>query len=96
MCRRGCWLLFTAENADLRYKAVPNRYLSFPDFSLTQAGWDGLEIPVGLVFFFSSSVLGRTVAFYRVPPASRSPSSDCKPVGGAGRQSGTQGADRRC
>ena len=38
---RGCWLLFTAENADLRYKAVPNRYLSFPDFALTSAGWDG-------------------------------------------------------
>jgi Family of unknown function (DUF5947) len=64
---RGCWLLFTAENADLRYKAVPNRYLSFPDFSLTQAGWDGLDIPVGLVFFFSSSVLRRTVAFYPGP-----------------------------
>ena len=68
MCAcRGCWLLFTAENADLRYKAVPDRYLSFPDFSLTQAGWDGLDIPVGLVFFFSSSVLGRTVAFYPGP-----------------------------
>ena len=64
---RGCWLLFTAENADLRYKAVPNRYLSFPDFALTADGWDGLDIPVGLVFFFSSSVLRRTVAFYPGP-----------------------------
>jgi hypothetical protein len=64
---RGCWLLFTAEGADLRYKAVPNRYLSFPDFGLTPAGWDGLDIPVGLVFFFSSSVLRRTVAFYPGP-----------------------------
>jgi Family of unknown function (DUF5947) len=64
---RGCWLLFTAENADLRYKAVPNRYLSFPDFALTLAGWEALDIPVGVVFFFSSSVLQRTVAFYPGP-----------------------------
>ena len=40
---RGCWLLFTAENADLRYKAVPNRYLSFPDFEPDpgRLGWVG-------------------------------------------------------
>ena len=33
MCTcRGCMLLFTAETAHLRYRAVPDRYLSFPDF----------------------------------------------------------------
>ena len=46
---------------------MPNRYLSFPDFQLTEAGWDSLDIPVGLAFFFSSSVLGRVVAFYPGP-----------------------------
>ena len=34
MCTcRGCYLLFTDEQATLRYRAVPDRYLSFPDFS---------------------------------------------------------------
>ena len=38
MCTcRGCMLLFTAETAHLRYRAVPDRYLSFPDFDLTAA-----------------------------------------------------------
>ena len=35
MCTcRGCYLLFTAEDAELRYRAVPDRYLSFPDFTV--------------------------------------------------------------
>jgi hypothetical protein len=68
MCTcRPCYLLFTAEGAELRYRAVPDRYLSFPDFALFAGQWDELEIPVGLAFFFTNSVLGRTVAFYPGP-----------------------------
>ena len=68
MCTcRGCGLLFTAEAANQRYRTVPDRYLSFPDFELNEAGWDSLDIPVGLAFFFSSSVLSRVVAFYPGP-----------------------------
>jgi hypothetical protein len=68
MCTcRPCYLLFTAEDAQLRYRAVPDRYLSFPDFALTSGQWDELEIPVGLAFFFRNSVLDRTVAFYPGP-----------------------------
>jgi hypothetical protein len=68
MCTcRGCYLLFTAEDAQLRYRAVPDRYLSFPDFSLGPGQWDALEIPVGLAFLFENSVQGRTVAFYPGP-----------------------------
>ncbi len=68
MCTcRGCGLLFTAEAAHQRYRAVPDRYLSFPDFDISEPGWDSLDIPVGLAFFFSSSVLGRVVAFYPGP-----------------------------
>jgi hypothetical protein len=68
MCTcRPCYLLFTAEGADLRYRAVPDRYLSFPDFQLGPGQWDQLEIPVGLAFFFRNSALGRTVAFYPGP-----------------------------
>ena len=68
MCTcRGCYLLFTADNAELRYRAVPDRYLSFPSFRLAPGQWDALQIPVGLAFFFVNSVLGRTVCFYPGP-----------------------------
>jgi hypothetical protein len=68
MCTcRGCYLLFTAEDAQLRYRAVPDRYLSFSDFTLDARQYDELEIPVGLAFLFNSSVLNRTVAFYPGP-----------------------------
>ncbi len=68
MCTcRPCYLLFTAEGAELRYRAVPDRYRSLPDFALFAGQWDELEIPVGLAFFFTNSVQGRTVAFYPGP-----------------------------
>jgi Family of unknown function (DUF5947) len=68
MCTcRPCYLLFTAEGAQLRYRAVPDRYLSFSDVVLDVRQWDELEIPVGLAFFFGNSELGRTVAFYPGP-----------------------------
>ena len=39
MCTcRGCYLLFTAEQASLRYRAVPDRYLSFPDVRRSTPG----------------------------------------------------------
>ncbi|MBJ8348471.1 DUF5947 family protein [Antrihabitans sp. YC2-6] len=68
MCTcRGCYLLFSDQHATLRYRAVPERYLSFPDFALAPGRWDALEIPVALAFFFHNSAMGRTVAFYPGP-----------------------------
>jgi Family of unknown function (DUF5947) len=68
MCTcRPCYLLFTAEGAELRFRAVPDRYLSFPDLRLGPGQWDQLEIPVGLAFFFYNSTQQRTVAFYPGP-----------------------------
>ncbi len=64
---RACYLLFTAQDAALRYRAVPERYLSFPEFDLDGRQYDELEIPVALAFLFKNSVLGRTVAFYPGP-----------------------------
>ena len=64
---RGCYLLFTDTEAELRYRAVPDRYLAFPDFALDRRAWEALQIPVGLAFFFHNSTLGRTVAFYPGP-----------------------------
>ncbi len=68
MCTcRPCYLLFSGAEAHLRYRSVPDRYISFPDFELGRAQWDELEIPVGLAFFFQNSKLGHTVAFYPGP-----------------------------
>ena len=68
MCTcRGCYLLFTDQQAALRYRAVPDRYLSFPGFSFDRADWDDLQIPVGLAFLFRNSVQERVVAFYPSP-----------------------------
>jgi hypothetical protein len=64
---RGCYLLFTDVDADLRYRAVPDRYLAFGDFALDRRAWEALQIPVGLAFFFHNSSIGRTVAFYPGP-----------------------------
>jgi len=64
---RGCYLLFTDTDAQLRYRAVPDRYLAFPEFALGRREWELLQIPVGLAFFFRNSTLDRTVAFYPGP-----------------------------
>jgi hypothetical protein len=64
---RGCYLLFTDTDAALRYRAIPDRYLTVPDFALDRREWEALQIPVGLAFFFRNSALGRTVAFYPGP-----------------------------
>ena len=64
---RGCYLLFTDTQAELRFRAVPDRYLAFPDFALDRRQWEALQIPVGLAFFFHNSALRRTVAFYPGP-----------------------------
>ncbi len=62
---RPCYLLFTHEDAALAYRAVPDRYLSFP--ALAAPVWDELELPVGTAFLFLNSTLGRVVAFYPGP-----------------------------
>lgn len=64
---RGCYLLFTDPDAELRYRAVPDRYLAFTDFALDRRAWEAMQIPVGMAFFFTNSALGRTVAFYPGP-----------------------------
>ncbi len=68
MCTcRPCYLLFTAGTAQLRYRAVPDRYLSFPDFVFDATAWDELQIPVSLAFVFRNSVQERMVTFYPSP-----------------------------
>ena len=62
---RPCYLLFTHDDAELTFRAVPERYLSFPD--LARPVWDELELPVGTAFLFVNSALGHVVAFYPGP-----------------------------
>lgn len=65
---RPCSFLFVSEGAaGGRYQAVPERFLSFDDFTLDQARWDALRLPVGMAFFFRNSRLDRTTAFYPSP-----------------------------
>lgn len=64
---RPCYLLFTHDDAQLRYRSVPERYLSFPDFAISAGQWDDLAIPVSVAFFFTHSSLARTAAFYPSP-----------------------------
>jgi hypothetical protein len=89
---RPCYLLFTDRRAELRFRAVPDRYLTFPGFELGPAQWDELEIPVNLVFFFHHSGLGRMVAFYPGPAGateSELPGSAWESVLAANPQLGT-------
>lgn len=64
---RACCLLFADEGADLRYRAVPDRYLRFEGLTVDGRAWDELQIPVGLAFLFRNSVQDRVVAFYPGP-----------------------------
>jgi hypothetical protein len=65
---RACYLLFTHQGAARgRYRAVPDRYLRDPGFRLDDAGWDALQIPVRVAFFFHNSDLGRVAGFYPSP-----------------------------
>jgi hypothetical protein len=65
---RGCYLLFVAEGAGgQHFRSVPDRYLAFPDLTLSPQQWDSLQIPVSVAFFFLNSTLGRVAAFYPGP-----------------------------
>ena len=65
--RRGRYSVGPDVAAALPDRAVPDRYLTFPEFALGRREWELLQIPVGLAFFFRNSSLGRTVAFYPGP-----------------------------
>ena len=63
---QACAILFSSR-ADTRYRRVPQRYVSLTNFQLTDAQWESLMIPIGLAFFFQSSVTGKVVALYPSP-----------------------------
>lgn len=65
---RPCYLLFTNDGAGGgRYRSVPERYRYDPEFSLSEAQWELLGIPVNVVFFFAQTDLDQFVACYPSP-----------------------------
>jgi hypothetical protein len=69
MCAcRGCYLLFSSSGAGGdHFKAVPDRYIRLDGLPSAGAAGGGLEIPVGVAFFFFNSALGRIAALYPGP-----------------------------
>ena len=65
---RPCYLLFMQEGAGgARFRAVPQRYEVLAEFGEDGEGWEALDVPTGLAFFFRNSATGRTTAFYPSP-----------------------------
>ncbi|WP_232664529.1 DUF5947 family protein [Pseudonocardia sp. TRM90224] len=69
LCACGpCGFLFDNPGAGAgEYRRVPDRYLSDPDFTLTDAQWDELQIPVGMAFFLRNSAQDAIIACYPSP-----------------------------
>jgi hypothetical protein len=63
---RPCAILFSDSKSPV-YRPVPRRLQVLADFRLTDAGWDGLLIPIGLAFFIRHSETGKVVAQYPSP-----------------------------
>lgn len=65
---RACTILFdqAAAGAGAR-RLIPTRYRAIPDFQITDAEWDSLQIPVNMAFFTTNSVVGRVQALYPSP-----------------------------
>ncbi len=49
------------------YLEIPTQARALPNFSITDAQWDDLLIPISLAFFTYSSAAGRVVALYPGP-----------------------------
>ncbi|WP_300006866.1 DUF5947 family protein [Pseudonocardia sp.] len=69
LCACGaCGFLFSNPGAGGGgFRRVPDRYLADPDFRLTDAQWDALQIPVGMAFFLRNSAQDRIIACYPSP-----------------------------
>jgi hypothetical protein len=50
-----------------KYRRVANHALQLTDFTISEAQWESLLIPINMAFFFHSSVEGRMIALYPSP-----------------------------
>jgi hypothetical protein len=62
----ACAILFSGQ-AGGRYRRVPRRVRFLSDFCLTDAAWDGLNLPIDLAFFVRSTPANGVIAFYPSP-----------------------------
>jgi hypothetical protein len=61
----ACAILFSGQG--VKFKHVPRRVRSLPDFDLSDAQWNGLMVPINMAFFFRSSLEDRVIALYPSP-----------------------------
>jgi hypothetical protein len=62
----ACAILFSGQ-AGVKFKRVPRRVRSLPNFNLSDSEWNGLMVPINMAFFFRSSLENRVVALYPSP-----------------------------
>lgn len=62
----ACAILFD-HSGRTRYRRIPRDIRTLPDFEIDGAVWNSLAIPIGLVFFFRSSVSHSILAVYPSP-----------------------------
>jgi hypothetical protein len=64
----ACAILFDKEGAaGGKYKVVPRRHLALTDFSMSDAEWDELQIPVDMAFLIRNGESKSVSAFYPGP-----------------------------
>lgn len=61
----ACAILFSGQG--VKFKRIPRRAAALSDFTLTDAEWDGLMVPINMVFFFKNSLENRVIAMYPSP-----------------------------
>lgn len=65
---QACAVLFDRrESGGRHYRLIPDRCRLVEDFTLPDALWERIAIPVELAFMFRSTSAGRVVAFYPSP-----------------------------
>lgn len=62
----ACALLFSGQAAT-RFRRVPRRNLTLPNFQLTDSQWEALSIPINMAFFFVSTPNSRVEVLYPSP-----------------------------
>jgi hypothetical protein len=61
----ACAILFSGQG--VKFKRVPQRVCSLPQFHLSDAEWNSLMIPINMAFFYRSSLENRVIALYPSP-----------------------------
>ena len=61
----ACAILFSGQG--VKFKRVPRRVALLPDFTLSDAEWDRLMVPINMAFFFKNSLENRVIAMYPSP-----------------------------